>query len=174
MADLAGQFAILAIAGLLALGLTRQFAVSGPRWLLLDRIALVPQWKFFGQVTIAAGDEAFADHHLLIRIASPHGEPGAWREVLWHGERRAIEALWNPAARGRNGIFLRLAMLEASAARGSEPIPPTALTYLTLLRHCFERHPPGPGEALQFAVATTCGRSARNLELRFLSQWHIP
>lgn len=154
------ELTLALVAALLALSVARQFAVSGPRWLLLDRLALVPQWKFFGQVAIGQ-DKAWCDDlHLLAR----RGE-GAWQALVWCPERRWGEALWNPHARSRDALALRLALLATAS-----DVPPTALAYLTVLKHCLDTL---PGEApLQFAIAATRGRGERGLALRFLSHRH--
>lgn len=154
------ELALALVAGLLGLGLVRQFAVSGPRWLLLDRLALVPQWKFFGQVAIGR-DEAWCDDlHLLARRGA-----GEWRALVWRPERRWAEALWNPHARSRDALAAQLALLATA-----KDVPPTALAYLTVLKHCADAL---PGDApLQFAVAATRGRGDRPLALRFLSGRH--
>ncbi len=154
------ELALALVAALLALGLVRQFAVSGPRWLLLDRLALVPQWKFFGQVGIGQDEGWCDDLHLLAR----RGE-GEWQELVWCAERRWIEALWNPHARSRDALAARLALLATAS-----DVPPTALAYLTVLKHCLGAL---PGEApLQFAIAATRGRGDRPLALKFLSGRH--
>ena len=175
--DALGWLALAGVAVLLAAGLNRQFVVVGRRGELLDRLALVPQWKFFGQAHIAA-DETWADDlYLLARVSPDPATPGSWRNVLWWDDRPLGHALWNPALRSRSAVseaLLRLIQLEADPA---SPAPPTALAYLTALRHCLTALPPGEGAALQFALVTTRGRGGadgRPLALRFLSAWHTP
>lgn len=148
------------VAALLGIGLMRQFAVSGPRWLVLDQLALVPQWKFFGQVAIGQGEALWDDLHLLAR----RGE-GEWQELVWCAERSWPEALWNPYARSRAALAVRLALLATA-----KDVPPTALACLTVLKHCLDALP--GDKPLQFAIAATRGRGERPLALRFLSGRH--
>ena len=80
------------------------------------------------------------------------------------GARRSRAAILEPA--------LLLALGEDAPGQRARP---TALTYLTVLRHCLDRLPPDDGEAIQFAIVQTRGRSdtgARPITLRFLSAWH--
>lgn len=175
MLDLTATLFPWLVAALLAVGLTRQFAVSGRTGLLLDRLTVVPQWKFYGQSRIATDPSTFDDLHLLARRSTEPADPGQWQPLLWPAERRWLDALWNPHGRSRAAIAesaLSLALGEDTAGQRARP---TALTYLTVLRHCLDHLPPRDGEAIQFAIVQTRGRSAndpRPTMLRFLSAWH--
>ena len=163
------------VALLLALGLARQFTVSGRTGLLLDRLAIVPQWKFYGQSRIASDPSAFDDLHLLARLSSSPVDPGAWQPLLWPEERRWIDALWSPHGRSRAAILEPALLLALGEGTAGQRARPTALTYLTVLRHCLDRLSPDEGEAIQFAILQTRGRNAngpRPTTLRFLSAWH--
>ncbi len=164
-----------AVALLLAMGLTRQFATSGRTGLLLDRLAIVPQWKFYGQSRIASDPSAFDDLHLLARHSTSPADPGEWQPLLWPDERRWLDALWNPHGRSRAAILEPALLLALAEGTSGHRTRPTALTYLTVLRHCLDHLPPGDGEAIQFAIVQTRGRSGsgpRPTTLRFLSAWH--
>lgn len=161
---------------LLAVGLARQFAVSGRTGLLLDRLAIVPQWKFYGQSRIAIDPSTFDDLHLLARRSTSPADPGEWQPLHWPDERRWADALWNPQGRSRAAIAEPALLLALGEDTPDQPARPTALTYLTVLRHCLDRLPPDEGEAIQFAIVQTRGRSdsgPRPTTLRFLSAWHI-
>lgn len=164
--------ALGAVIVLLAIGLTRQFAVVGPRGVLLDRLAIIPQWKFFGQAFIAADPGWSDDLCLLARISPDPETPGAWDNVLWWEDRPFSHAVWNPALRSRDAVGEAMMLLVQSEPDDATRVRPVALAYLTVLRGCLDRLPLADGEALQFAVAATRGRGERPVFLRFLSAWH--
>lgn len=165
------------VALLLFLGLTRQFAVSGRTGLLLDRLTIAPQWKFYGQSRIASDPSAFDDLHLLARRSTDPANAGEWQPLLWPDERRWIDALWSPHGRSRAATLEPALLLALGENTPGQRARPTALTYLTVLRHCLNHLPPSEGEAIQFAIVQTRGRSdshPRPTKLRFLSAWHTP
>lgn len=165
------------VALLLSVGLTRQFAVSGRIGLLLDRLTILPQWKFYGQSRIASDPSAFDDLHLLARRSTSPTDPGEWQPLLWPDERRWVDALWSPHGRSRAAIAEPALLLALGEDTPGQRARPTALTYLTVLRQCLDHLPPGNGEATQFAIVQTRGRNdyrPRPTTLRFLSAWHIP
>lgn len=177
MLEATAKLLLWLVALLLALGLTRQFAVSGRTGLLLDRLAIAPQWKFYGQSRIASDPSAFDDLHLLARRSTSPADPGEWQPLLWPDERRWVDSLWSPHGRSRAAILEPALLLALGEDAPGQRARPTALTYLTVLRHCLDRLPPREGEAIQFAIVQTRGRSdsgPRPLTLRFLSAWHIP
>jgi hypothetical protein len=156
------ELVLALVVALLAAGVLRQFGQISPRGVLLDTLALLPQWKFFGQREIAGEVGEFDDYHLLARRGT-----GAWQEVLCWRERGLLSALWDPAGPSR------LALAEQVVRLGSgETASMTALPYLIVLRHCIDRLTPDDGEAVQFAVAVTRGRSEQEPKLAFLSAWH--
>jgi hypothetical protein len=154
---------VLALVVLLfAAGALRQFGLIGPRGIVLDALALLPQWKFFGQQEVAGEVGEFDDNHLLARRAD-----GPWQEVLCWQERGLLSALWDPAGPSR------LILAEQVVVLGSgQPVAMNAQPYLIVLRHCLDRLPAGEGEAVQFAVAVTRGRTGQEPKLAFLSAWH--
>ena len=163
------------VALLLVLGLTRQFAISGRTGLLLDRLTIVPQWKFYGQSRIASDPSAFDDLHLLARRSASRDDPGEWQPLLWPDERRWLDALWSPHGRSRAAVAEPALLLALGEDAPGQRARPTALTYLTILRYCLDCLPASDGEAVQFAIVQTRGRSdssARPTMLRFLSAWH--
>ena len=156
------ELALALVVMLFAAGVVRQFGQLGQRGVVLDALALLPQWKFFGQREIAGEVGEFDDYHLLARRAH-----GPWQEVLcWH-ERGLVSALWDPAGPSR------LLLAEQVVRLGSgETESMTALPYLIVLRHCLDRLAPSQVEPAQFAVAVTRGRSEQEPTLAFLSAWH--
>lgn len=172
MIEVLSYLALAVVAALLAIGLAGQFTVLGRRGLLLDRLAIVPQWKFFGQNIIATDPGWSDDHHLLARSSPAVGNPGPWTELDWCDDRPLMQALWNPRARGREELAERIEHLVRVQRCNSGPLPQESLAYLTVLRHCLDRLALPPGHALQFAVAVTRGRRDRSLALGPLSAWH--
>ena len=166
---------LAAVVALLLGTLAWQFTVLGRRGVLLDRLAIMPQWKFFGQSRIATDPFCFDDLCLLARLGRDAGDAGAWREVLWWEARPFRHALWNPRGRSRAAIGTAAQRLAITEHNPQQRASPTALAYLTVLRHCLEALPPTTtDDALQFAVALTRGRDQRSVSLAFLSAWHTP
>lgn len=174
MIDLLANAALGAVCLLLGWTLQRQFVVSSAASAGLDHLALVPQWKFFAQAKIDGNAEFFDDLHVLARIASETGEPNDWVELLYYGERPWWHTLWNPHRYSRSLIAEHALMLTLTEDEPDHAASPSALTYLTVLRFVLDRTVLGPGEMLQFAIATTSGRVRRELRIRFLSSWHCP
>jgi hypothetical protein len=174
MVEIAARALIVVVCLLLACGLTRQFMVGSAVWVMLDHLAIVPQWKFFAQRSIDGNSEAFDDFHLLVRTAQRNEEPGEWRELLHYGERRWRHSVWNPRNYSRSLVVQHGQHLADVESREQNGIQPSGLSYLTVLRFCLDRAPLGQGAALQFAVAGTRGRGTRELEVRFVSAWHCP
>lgn len=159
---------MIAVVALLLTGLLRQFGQIGPRGQLLDRLALMPQWKFFGQIEIETKERLFDDIHLVAR-----SESGDWEDVLRWGERPVLSAIWNPGGLSRFAIAEQVFALADGAKQGRiEEL--TSLAYLTTLRHCLDHMPVGQSEAIQFAVLTTRGRGQQVPQVVFLSAWHCP
>lgn len=149
---------LVAVAVLLAAGAVRQFGQLGPRGVLLDALAILPQWKFFAQRAVGEDAAAFDDLHLLVR-----GEHDDWQPLLWPEERRWLEALWHPGLYARAGLLEAMHML----ARQSDARE-TAHAALILARHALAE-----GTApLQLAIAATRGRGERSPELVWLSPWY--
>lgn len=171
--SLAGT-ALLVVAVLLVLGVWRQLVLLGPRGQLFDSLGIVPQWKFFALSAVAAGDDIWDDHHLLIRRIDPGGVVSPWEDIFWNPERTWIEALWNPQRRQRAEIQHQLALAAVSSVAGTDQRFQSSLTYLTVLRFCIDRVRPTSEQALQFAVVASRGRGARLLAVRFVSAWHTP
>lgn len=171
VAELAGRLVLAGTVLLLLLGLARQFAVLGRRGLLFDRLAIVPQWKFFGQVQIASDPARFDDLHLLVRTGRLE-DAGPWRELAWCEDRQLGHALWNPHLRSTFAVAARMVLLADAGSRPETAAAPTALAYLTVLRHCLDQLQSTGELPIQFAIATTRGRVGRSPILRFLSAWH--
>lgn len=173
MAEILARLTLAGVSILLLASLVQQFRQVGPRGRWIDALAVVPQWKFFGQDAVSLNPAWSDDWHVLARIA-PLGEatmPEPWRPVLSPAERTGWHFAWNPHNRSR---ALLLAYAERLGQSGvDEPSDPTGLGYLSLLRACFEAVPAGEGFVLQFAIVATRGRHERPADLRFLSQWHV-
>jgi hypothetical protein len=174
MVDLLGKAALALVCLLLGWTLLRQFVVSSAAGMMLDHLAIAPQWKFFAQTRLDGNAEFFDDFHLLARIAPKAGEPNEWVELLYYGERPLWHGLWNPRRYSRSLIVQHAMMLSRAESELEQAAQPSALTYLTVLRFCLDRVALCPGDVIQFAVATTSGRTARDLRIHFLSAWHCP
>jgi hypothetical protein len=166
------------VTALLIIGLARQFAVSGPFWQKLDSFGIVPQWKFFARRQIAGDLSVFDDLHLLVRldrsmaIAGNLADPGPWQERSWGNDRPLSTAIWNPHDRSRAGIEACMELLARSEQGPGPGAQPTALAYLTMLRHCLELFPSDVDQAIQFAIVQTRGRTGREPRVGFVSAWH--
>jgi hypothetical protein len=162
--------AILAVVVLLlAFSLCLQFVVAKPGWLWLDNLAIVPQWKFFGQARIATDQAVFDDVHLLVRS---HAD-GRWQQIGCCPVRAWHHAFWNPHLPSDSAVLVATTSLAEAAIAGNQ-LRPSSLAYLTVLRFCLDRVEARPDDAVQFAIVTTRGRTDRQMFLRFLSAWHRP
>jgi hypothetical protein len=159
---------LAAVIALLLLGIRQQFAVLSPRTWLLNDLAILPQWKFFGQMRIADDPAIFDDLHLIARQAG-----GEWRELLWWEDRPWHETFWKPEDRWQFFIGQHMANLVESERNNEQAAELTALAYLTVLRFCLDHLTPPDGESVQFAITTTKGRRNRTLALGFVSGWHL-
>jgi len=173
LAEILARLALAGVAILLLASLVQQFRRAGPSRRWIDALAVVPQWKFFGQDAVSLNPAWSDDWNVVARIA-PLGEaavPEAWQSVLSPAERTGWHFAWNPRNRSRAQLLAYAERLGMSGL--DEPPEPTGLAYLSLLRVCFEAVPIGEGFALQFAVVATRGRGERPVDLRFLSLWHV-
>jgi hypothetical protein len=173
MAEVLAWFTLAGVAILLTAAVVQQFRQIGPRGHLLDRLALVPQWKFFGQDAVGRDPAWLDDWHVLARLAAKDDAtpPGPWLPVLSPAVRTGWHWVWNPHSRSRAQLLIQAESL--GHADRERPAEPTALAYLALLRACFEVVQPGENQLLQFAVVATRGRDQRPVFLRFLSRWHV-
>lgn len=174
MTELLAWLALCGVAILLMASLVQQFRVVGPRGFWLDALALVPQWKFFGQNAVGTDPGWSDDWYVLARVAPQHseGQPGPWQSVIGPTERTWWHFAWNPHRRSRAQLLASAERIAQTATSG--PPEPTSLAYLSVLRACFEAVPPGPAEVLQFAIVATRGGKGRTMALRYLSLWHVP
>jgi hypothetical protein len=172
VAEALSWLVLLAVSLLLLAGIWRQFVLSGPRGRLLDSVALLPQWKFFGQAAIATRDDTFNDYHIIARWDTTSGDVSPWHELELYGERQWLQAVWNPQMRSLSALFEHVERLCLNADKKEDPQIQSSLAYLTVLRHCLDEHPRITGSAMQFAVVTTRGRDQRAPAIRFLSAWH--
>jgi hypothetical protein len=158
---------------LLVASVFQQFRQVGPKGAFLDSLALVPQWKFFGQ-DVVGGDPAWADDwHVLARVAPIGGvaAPGPWQQVLAPSVRQWWHFIWNPHDRS-NALLLAYAE-ELGREDADISREPTGLAYLALLRACFKAVLPTDDQAVQFALVATRGRHNRTVALHYLSHWHV-
>lgn len=174
MVEALSLLSLAGVVALLLLGLDRQFRILGPRGQLLDRLAILPQWRFFGQSRIGTDPHCFDDLYLIARISSGEDKVGAWQDVLWWEDRPIADSFWNPLLRSRSAMGEAMLHLTITELDDERRVPPTALSYLTVLRQCLDCLVPDDGMAMQFAIATTRGRENRPIFLRFLSAWHSP
>ncbi|MFM5949984.1 MAG: hypothetical protein ACKOPM_12295 [Novosphingobium sp.] len=174
MLDLFAKAVLVLVCLLLGWTLLRQFVVSSAAAMVLDHLAIVPQWKFFAQTRIDGNSEAFDDFHLLARTAPGDGKSGDWVELLHYGERPWWHAVWNPRRYSRSLIVQHAVMLTLAEEEPEHAARSTALSYLTVLRFTLDRTMPHAGAAVQFAIATTDGRVGREPKVRFVSAWHCP
>jgi hypothetical protein len=174
MIEVLSSLSLAAVVLLLLLGLDRQFRILSPRGQLLDRLVILPQWKFFGQSRISTDPNCFDDLCLLARISPGEGKVCAWQDVLWWEDRPITRTFWNPLLRSRSAVGEAMQHLTITEPHDEQRVLPTSLAYLTVLRHCLDCLPPGDGMVVQFAIATTRGRENRPVFLRFLSAWHTP
>jgi hypothetical protein len=172
MAELLSRLVLATVTLMLLLGVWRQWVRLGRRGLLLDHLAVLPQWRFFGQSEIAWRKDSFDDYHLLARLGTVGGAAGPWQELLWNAERRWLDAVWNGQPRSMMVIQEHAERLCRTPDNGAAPYIQTSLAYLVVLRHCLDACPPKQGTAMQFALVATRGRGERLLEARFISAWH--
>jgi len=168
-----GAIAIAAVGALLAATVLRQAGRLGPRGRLLSAIAVLPQWKFFGESRLRVRDDAYDDLHLVARdwVGGEVIEP--WRPVLSPADRRWTHAVFNPPRRA-DGMLLSFAddLAARPDAAANERVT-TSLAYLVLLRHCLDASTrSSDAKARQFAIIRTSGRGERVLSVAFLSRWH--
>lgn len=182
MVEALGPLALAAVLVMLALSVRQQFHRVERLEIWLERLGIVPQWKFFGQDAVGWVDDDSDDWHVVARCA-PIADTDAdtdtdddaatpWRPVIWIEDRRWYHGLWNPHFRS-NVRLLILAERLAMAPAERRP-PPDALATLAIARACMARLAPRADQALQFAVVLTIGRSDRRLARCFLSDWYVP
>lgn len=174
LTKLLAWLALGSVAILLIASLVQQFRMLGPRGRWLDALALVPQWKFFGQDAVGR-DPAWSDDWYLVARVAPQqneGQPGPWQNVLGPAERTWWHFAWNPQIRSQAQLLVNAELIARAETMGQ--VEPTSLAYLSALRACFEAVAPIEDEVLQFAVVATRGRDGRTMALQYLSPWHAP
>ena len=174
MIDLVGSAVLIVVCILLFVGLCQQFRVLSGKALLLNDLAIVPQWKFFGQSGIGNDVSVFDDLHLLVRVGKPDGEPEPWSEIALWTLWSPWKTLWNPHLKSEGAIAEHALTLLVSERHADNKAQPTALCYLAVLRHCFDHIKLDPQQALQFAITTSRGREERLVNVDVLSAWHHP
>jgi hypothetical protein len=168
-----GIIAIATVAVLLAATALRQVGQVGPRGRLLDAMAVLPQWKFFGQSHFGVRQDVLDDLHLVARDWTGAAGVGPWRPVFSPPERRWTQAIFGPPRRA-DGMLLSFADdLAARRDAMTNGRVTTSLAYLVLLRHCLDALPrSADAQARQFAIVRTRGRGQRELSIPFVSHWH--
>lgn len=172
MAEIVVWLMLLAVISLLFLSAWRQFNLLGRRGQILDSLGIIPQWKFFALSTIETREDSFDDFHLLARLADGNGEVRPWQSLLWNDERKWFHILWNPYLRANSEIQMRMMHIANSGEAAYSEAYQSSLSYLTVLRHCFDNASPTEGSAIQFAIVTTRGRHERPTTVRYVSAWH--
>ena len=139
--------------------------------MLVDTLAILPEWRFYAQASLDTAEHFARDTHILMRIRDAEGHIGGWTPVLWPRDRRWIDALWNP--RGRVDAEILSLAEDMAAAHGDAPGAEVqqSIPYLVVLRCVMAAPSPHPGDR-QFAVAHAIGRSDRRWSVDFVSAWH--
>lgn len=173
MAEQLSCFVLAGVTILLTASVLQQFRTVGPRGRLFDALALVPQWKFFGQDAVGFDPAWSDDWHVLARVAAIGDEtrPTPWQPIIAPTVRTGWHFIWNPYGRSQAQLLAYAEQL--GRADPAEPINPAGLAYLALLRACFDVISPANDQALQFVVVATRGRHERPIFLRYLSLWHL-
>ncbi|KQN21209.1 hypothetical protein ASE86_14640 [Sphingomonas sp. Leaf33] len=140
--------------------------------MLLDTLAILPEWRFYAQASLGTAEDFARDVHVLMRTRDAGDRVGGWTPVLWPPERRLTDAVWN--ARGRiDAMILSLAEDMAQQHRGAPGADvQQSIPYLVVLRRVMAEATPGPDVARQFAVAHAIGRGERRWSVEFVSAWH--
>jgi hypothetical protein len=140
---------------------------------LLDRIAIVPEWRFYAQASVDSAADFARDVHLVARDRDASGRIGGWRAVLGHADRQLVHAVWHPAMRTDDLVLSLGEDLALGYARQPAPAVQQSLRYLVLLRRVLAE-PADCAEAAerQFAVVYSRSRGERDLSIAFLSAWH--
>ncbi len=139
--------------------------------MLVDTLAILPEWRFYAQASMGTAEHFARDTHILMRIRDAEGRIGGWTPVLWSRDRRLIDALWNP--RGRvDAVILSLAE-DLAVAHGGTPGAEVqqSVPYLVVLRCVMAAPSPDRGDR-QFAIAHAIGRGDRAWSVDFVSAWH--
>ncbi len=139
--------------------------------MLVDTLAILPEWRFYAQASLGIAEHFGRDTHILLRIRYADGHIGGWTPVLWPRDRRWIDALWNP--RGRvDAVILSLAE-DLAVAHGGDPGADVqqSIPYLVVLRRVMAAPSPYHGDR-QYAVAHAIGRGDRRWSVDFVSAWH--
>ena len=162
-----------AVAALLVATVFRQPGRAGPRGRLLGALAVVPQWKFFGDSRLGVRDDALDDLHLVARDWMGGDLVGPWQPVLSPAERRWTQAVWNPSRRPDSMLLSYADDLAGSPDAAWREGVASSLPYLVLLRQSLDAAPRSPqAKARQFAIVRTRGRGERTLSVAFVSGWH--
>lgn len=163
-----GIVALVLVALALAVTARAQIRPLGRHRAALDMLALVPEWRFYAQASIASGDHFARDTHIVARDRDVSGRVGDWAPVLWPVDRRLGHAIWNPRLRV-DTMILSLAEDLAQAGPGAEV--QQSIPYLATLRRALAA-PRGDAAERQFAVVHAVGRGTRRVSLDFVSDWH--
>ena len=174
MAEIVVWLMLLSVISLLFLSAWRQFNLLGRRGQILDSLGIIPQWKFFALSTIETREDSFDDFHLLTRFADGNGDAEPWQSLLWNDERKWFHILWNPYLRANSEIQMRMMHIANSGEAAYSEAYQSSLSYLTVLRRCFDNVSLSKGAAIQFAIVTTRGRYERRTIVRYVSAWHTP
>lgn len=161
----------LAAIGLLATAVAQVRPLRRYRF-ALDALALVPEWRFYAQASLAGAADLARDTHIVVRDRLADGHVGGWTPVLWPAERRLGHALWNPRLRV-DALTLSIAEDLAHKLAGAEV--QQSVGYLVVLRRALAAPPAtagGAAVARQFAIVHVSGRGERALSLDFVSGWH--
>jgi len=133
----------------------------------LDRLGLLPRWRFFMQ------PNGSSDYAIEMRLRHRDGRLGEWLRAWQSAPRKPWNALWHPE-QYRQGIFwLAVETLERRIARGQEAGAESSIAYLTILNQCRRAaRVSNEIEAVQFALLRMRGGREESRWIPFTSDFH--
>ncbi len=163
-----GAGAVALSLGYLILTLAFQIRPLGARFPLLDRLGILPRWKFFTQ------GNATYDVGIEVQDRSANGRLGGWSPIDVASPRRLRSSLWHPERYRAGVLWLAIETVERRAAKAAEIGPDTSRAYAILLNHCRDASARAADfEARRFAVVRTRrAREGGERWVTFTSNFH--
>lgn len=145
-----GGAAVILALGYLTVTLIFQVRPFSARFPRLDRLGILPRWKFFAQCT------GGSDIAIEMRGRFRDGRLGDWTAIRTCPPRQPWSFVWYPEQYQTVIFWLAVEALERRAARGRDADSANSLAYSTILNHC-SRAPSRPRgcDAHQFALVRT-------------------
>ena len=164
--SLIGAASVVAAAGYLVVTIVFQFPPLSGGFPLLDRLGVVPRWKFFTQ----AG--ATFDVGVEMRARRLGGQLGDWTPVATVPGRRPWHFLWYPEQYGAGICWEAIYTLDRRITAARDPSLTNSLAYATILNRCRQEAARLTGaEACQFALVRRRA-AAGEPSVVFLSGFH--